>query len=126
VDWAGRAIEAASGQPLAVYFREHIFTPLGMKDTDYAISSTQQTRLVGVHQRKPDGSLEAITVPDPQWREFWSGGGGLYSTGRDYLAFFQMLLNQGRLSGGQLLRPAARAPKGESQIPEIKPRIMDT
>jgi methyl acetate hydrolase len=126
IDWAGRAVEAVSGQPLAVYFREHTFTPLGMKDTDYAISSTQQTRLVGVHQRKPDGSLEAITVPDPQWREFWSGGGGLYSTGRDYLTFLQMLLNQGRLNGVQLLRPETVTLMGENQIGEINAGIMKT
>src|SRR5690349_8361329 len=53
LDWAGRAVEAISGQPLEVYFREHIFAPLGMSDTAYAISSAQQTRLVSVHQRKP-------------------------------------------------------------------------
>jgi len=126
IDWAGRAVEAVSGQPLAVYFREHIFTPLGMKDTDYAISSAQQSRLVGVHQRKPDGGLEAITVPDPLWREFWSGGGGLYSTGRDYLTFLQMLLNQGRLNGVQLLRPETVALMGENQIGDIKAGIMKT
>src|SRR5207244_7264440 len=54
IDWVGRAIEAVSGQPLAVYFREHIFAPLGMADTDYVVSPTQQARLATVHQRKPD------------------------------------------------------------------------
>src|SRR5216683_2244883 len=105
LDWVGRAVEAVSGQPLEVYFREHIFSPLGMTDTGYVISSAQQARLVSVHQRKPDGSLEAIAGTDPPWREFWSGGGGLYSTGRDYLTFLQMLLHQGRFRGVQLLRP---------------------
>jgi methyl acetate hydrolase len=60
LDWVGRAVEAVSGQPLEVYFREHIFAPLGMTDTDYLISSQQQSRLVSAHQRKPDGSLEPI------------------------------------------------------------------
>jgi CubicO group peptidase (beta-lactamase class C family) len=78
-----------------------------------------------VHQRKPDGSLEAITAPDPQWREFWSGG-GLYSTGRDYLTFLQMLLNQGRLNGVQLLRPETVTLMGENQIGEINAGIMKT
>src|SRR6201997_306992 len=45
IDWVGRAIEAASGQPLALYFREHIFVPLGMTDTTYAIGTAQQARL---------------------------------------------------------------------------------
>jgi methyl acetate hydrolase len=126
LDWAGRAVEAVSGQPLAVYFRQHIFTPLGMTDTDYAISSAQQSRLVSVHQRKPDGSLEPISSSDPPWREFWSGGGGLNSTARDYLTFLQMLLHQGQLNGVRLLRPETVALMGQNQIGDIDAGIMKT
>src|SRR6516165_7371476 len=39
LDWAGRVVEAVSGLPLEVYFRQHIFAPLGMSDTDYVISA---------------------------------------------------------------------------------------
>ena len=126
LDWAGRAVEAVSGQPLEVYFREHIFAPLGMSDTAYAISSMQQSRVVSVHQRKPDKSLEAVTPPDPPWREFWSGGGGLNSTGRDYLAFLQMLLSQGRANGTQLLSPETVALMGRNQIGDINAGILKT
>jgi methyl acetate hydrolase len=126
LDWAGRAVEAVSGQPLAVYFREHIFAPLGMTDTDYAISSAQQSRLVSAHQRKPDGSLEVATVTDPPWREFWSGGGGLNSSARDYLTFLQMLLHQGQLNGVRLLRPETVALMGQNQIGDINAGIMKT
>jgi methyl acetate hydrolase len=126
IDWAGRAVEAVSGQPLAVYFREHIFAPLGMADTAYAIGSAQQARLVGAHQRKPDGALEPMTVNDPPLREFWSGGGGLYSTGRDYLTFLQMLLHDGRFNGTQLLRPETVALMGQNQIGDVRAGIMKT
>jgi CubicO group peptidase (beta-lactamase class C family) len=125
LDWAGRAVEAVSGQPLEVYFREHIFAPLGIADTDYVISSAQQSRLVSVHQRKPDDSLEPIAPADPPWREFWSGG-GLYSTGRDYLVFLQMLLNQGRFNSAQLLRPETVALMGRNQIGDINAGILKT
>jgi methyl acetate hydrolase len=126
IDWAGRAVEAVSGLPLEVYFREHIFAPLGMSETAYAISSAQQSRLVRVHQRKPDESLEPVTPPDPPWREFWSGGGGLNSTGRDYLAFLQMLLGQGRINGTQLLRPETVALMGRNQIGDINAGTLKT
>jgi len=126
LDWAGRAVEAVSGQPLEVYFHEHIFSPLGMTDTDYVISSAQQSRLVSVHQRKPDGSLEPVAPPDPPWREFWSGGGGLFSTGRDYLVFLQMLLGQGRFNGAQLQRPETVALMGRNQIGDINAGILKT
>jgi len=126
IDWVGRTIEAVSGQPLEVYFREKIFAPLGMSDTDYAISAAQQTRLVGAHQRKPDGSLEPIPVADPPWREFWSGGGGLYSTGRDYLVFLQMLMHQGAFNGVRLLRPETVALMGQNQIGDINAGVAKT
>ena len=34
-DWLGRLVEKVSGQPLEDYFRQRIFTPLGMADTFY-------------------------------------------------------------------------------------------
>jgi methyl acetate hydrolase len=126
IDWVGRAIETVSGQPLAVYFRDKILGPLGMADTDYLMSPAQQARLVRIHQRKPDGSLEAITGSDPPWREFWSGGGGLNSTARDYLVFLQMLLHQGRFHGRQLLRPQTVALMNQNQIGEINAGILTT
>jgi methyl acetate hydrolase len=126
LDWAGRAVEAVSGQPLEVYFRDKIFSPLGMTDTDYVISSAQQSRLVSVHQRQPDGSLEATAATDLPWREFWSGGGGLYSTGRDYLVFLQMLMHQGRFNGAQLLRPETVELMGQNQIGDVSAGIMKT
>src|SRR5260370_10358450 len=97
LDWAGRAVEAVSGQPLEVYFREHVFAPLGMADTDYVNSSAQQSRLLRVHPRKPKHSLQPVFPPDPPWREFWSRGRGPYSTGRHYLAVLPTLLGQRRL-----------------------------
>ena len=126
MDWAGRAVEAVSGQPLEVYFREHIFAPLGISDTSYAASSAQQSRLVTIHQRKPDKSLEPVAAPNPPWREFWSGGGGLNSTGHDYLVFLQMLLGQGRINGTQLLRPETVALMGRNQIGDINAGILKT
>jgi methyl acetate hydrolase len=126
IDWVGRAIEVVGGQPLAVYFREHIFAPLGMADTDYLMSSAQQARLVKVHQRKADGSLESIAGADPAWREFWSGGGGLNSTGRDYLTFLQMLLHQGSFKGKQVLQPKTVALMNQNQIGDISAGILKT
>ena len=126
IDWVGRAIEAVSGQPLSVYFRDKIFAPLGMTDTEYAISSEQQSRLVQRHQRKADGSLEPMPPETPPQREFWSGGGGLYSTGRDYLVFLQMLLHQGRFNGAQLLRPETVALMTQNQIGDINAGLWKT
>jgi len=125
IDWVGRAVEAASGQPLDVYLRDRIFAPLGMADTGFVPSAEQASRLVHVHRRTPDGNFEPIAMELPQ-HEFFSGGGGLVSTGRDYLTFLQMLLHQGRFSGTEILRPETVALIRQNQISEIELGIMRT
>jgi len=125
IDWVGRAVEAAAGQSLDAYFSAHIFAPLGMTDTGFVPSADQASRLVRVHRRGMDGSLEPITM-EVRHREFFSGGGGLLSTGRDYLAFLRMLLHQGRFNGAELLRPETVALIGQNQIGDIPLRIMKT
>jgi CubicO group peptidase (beta-lactamase class C family) len=106
IDWAGKMVEAASGQKLDRYFRDHIFGPLGMADTSFRLSPAQRARLASVHQRGPDGTLTPIQFEIVQEPEFLMGGGGLYGTARDYLAFTQMIMRGGHVrGGGQLLRP---------------------
>ena len=119
IDFAGKAVEAVSGQGLNVYLREHIFQPLGMKDTDFVIGPDQKKRLVTVHARKPDGGLEPIEFGVPQEPEFFMGGGGLYGTGRDYLAFLQMLMHGGEFNGARLLRPETVAQMSKNNIGDV-------
>jgi len=125
IDWVGRAVETASGAPLDRYFAQHIFAPLGMTDTGFVPSADQASRLARIHRRGSDGSLEPITFDRPQ-SEFLSGGGGLFSTGRDYLAFLQMLLHEGRFNGAELLRPETVALIGQNHIGDLKLGVMKT
>jgi CubicO group peptidase (beta-lactamase class C family) len=119
IDYVGKAVEAVSGRRLNVYLRENIFKPLGMKDTDFVIGPDQKTRLVTVHARKEDGALDPIEFGIPQEPEFFMGGGGLYGTGRDYLAFLQMLMNGGQFNGAQLLRPETVAQMSKNNIGDV-------
>ena len=125
IDWVGRAVEAAAGQSLDAYFSAHIFAPLGMTDTGFVPSADQASRLVRVHRRGPDGSLEPITM-EVSNREFFSGGGGLLSTGGDYLTFLQMLLHQGRFNGAELLRSETVTQMGQNQIANLQLGMMKT
>jgi len=104
IDWIGKMVETVSGQRLDRYFQDNIFGPLGMKDTSFAISPSQRARLASVHQRDERGALAPIEFGLPEDPEFLMGGGGLYGTARDYLAFTQMILQGGRVGGVQLLR----------------------
>lgn len=119
LDYAGKAVEVVSGQNLAVYLREHLFQPLGMKDTNFVIGPDQKNRLVSVHARGADGGLAPIEFGIPQEPEFFMGGGGLYGTGRDYLAFLQMLMHGGEFNGARILRPETVAQMSKNNIGDI-------
>ena len=119
IDFAGKAVEAVSGQNLNVYLREHIFQPLGMKDTNFVLGPDQIARLVSMHARGPDGGLAPIEFGIPQEPEFFMGGGGLYGTGRDYLAFLQMLMHGGEFNGARILRPETVAQMSKNNIGDI-------
>jgi methyl acetate hydrolase len=119
IDFVGKAVEAASGQRLDAYLRDHVFAPLGMDDTGFKIGDSQRKRLVGMHARGPDGVLAPIPFELEQDPEFHMGGGGLYSTAGDYIRFCQMILNKGKGNGNQVLKPETVATMGENHIGEL-------
>ena len=104
IDWAGKMVEAASGQRLDDYLQQNVLGPLGMKDTSFKLSDGQRARLATVHQRDDKSALAPIEFGLPQEPEFHMGGGGLYGTAADYLAFTQMIMHGGRFNGAQVLR----------------------
>jgi len=126
IDWVGKAVERASGQTLGDYFAEHIFGPIGMKDTGFALSPDHRARLVGMHARSEDGRLGPIPFELPQEPEFQMGGGGLYGTAADYLAFQQIFLNQGRADGRQVLRSETVRLMSQNAIGDLNVRRLET
>ncbi len=104
IDWAGKAIEAISGQTLAAYMTDHVLAPLGMADTGFRIGEAQRQRLAKIHARTPEG-LVSTDMELPQEPEFHMGGGGLYATVGDYLKFTQMILHGGSFGGVRVLQP---------------------
>jgi CubicO group peptidase (beta-lactamase class C family) len=105
IDWAGKAVEAASGLKLADYMKRNLYDPLGMPDTSFRTNDEQTKRLAQIYLRTPEG-LKPFERNPPKNPEFDAGGGGLYSTVRDYLKFAQMILHKGTFNGAQVLKPA--------------------
>lgn len=104
-DWLGQLVEAVTGRPLDAYLSEHVFAPLGMRDTTFRPNTEQQRRLMPVHDRTGDGGLRPSTValpPDPQ---IAAGGHGAFSTGHDFARFLMALLRDGELDGARVLAP---------------------
>lgn len=94
-DWLGQVVEAVSGRPLDKYLSEHVFAPLGMRDTTFRPTAEQARRLMPVHDRTPDGGLRPSEIALPHDPELAAGGHGAFSTGRDYARFLTTLLRDG-------------------------------
>lgn len=108
-DVLGRLVEVVSGMPLDKFFKERIFEPLKMHDTFFDVPPEKAHRFAEIYSldenkkiypAKPGVSRNYL-VPTT----FFSGGGGLASTQKDYLAFCKMILNYGSLNGVSILSP---------------------
>lgn len=126
LDWVGLIVQSVSGKTLDAYVAEHITQPLGMKDTTFAPAPEQRARQASVHQRMPDGSLQPQPLETPFTPEFWSGGGGLYSTAGDYLTLLRAVLGNGALNGTRILRPETVALMNTNQIGDIEAGVLKT
>ena len=105
MDWAGRLVEAVSGQTLEAYFQQEILQPLGMKDTSFILPEDKFDRLVNGYKRDDHGALVEQPRKMPNPPKSFNGGGGLYSTPEDYVKFMQMFLRRGEGgAGGRILR----------------------
>ena len=51
IDWAGKMVEAASGQRLGAYMQHNLFAPLEMTSTAFKITPATHERLAKIHQR---------------------------------------------------------------------------
>ncbi len=111
-DVLGAIVEAVSGRRFGEFLEKEIFAPLGMEDTAFWVPEEKRDRLVKTYADDGKGGLKLYTeihlgIIQPMDREpaFESGGAGLVSTIDDYAKFAQMLMQEGSLSGIQILRP---------------------
>jgi CubicO group peptidase (beta-lactamase class C family) len=121
VDIQAYIVERLSGKTVRDFLRERIFTPLGMRDTDYYVPADKLARLATLYQF--DSKRNALAVrdqpPDPAVIPSVTPGGlGLYSTAIDYLRFAQMLLNGGELDGARILAPRTVELLRSNHLPE--------
>lgn len=98
---AGQIVEDVSGKPLDRRYRERIFEPLGMTDTDLVRPAQMDGRLATGYEFGRRGP-EAVT--DRLW--LGAAGGAAYSTSRDLARLAAALLEQdgvGSAEGGRIL-----------------------
>ena len=109
MDVEGYIVEKLSGKSLPDFFRENIFSPLGMRDAGFYVPEDKRGRFTVLYRTGPNGEL--VVDPSASRRSgdydvqppMPSGGGGMVSTAEDYFRFASMLLNEGELDGKRIL-----------------------
>lgn len=96
----GQIVEDLSGQALDRYFRDRIFEPLGMTDTDLLRSQRLTARLATGYHLSSDGP-KAVT--DRQG--LTAAAGSIYSTPRDMARYIAAFLAGGSGEHGSILNP---------------------
>ncbi|MGD1076560.1 MAG: exo-beta-N-acetylmuramidase NamZ domain-containing protein, partial [Thermodesulfovibrionales bacterium] len=99
----GELVRRISGRPLDAYCAEHIFRPLGMKDTGFKPRLSLRSRIAPTEHRLT--KLLCGEAHDPSCYNMGgvAGHAGLFSTADDLSLFAQMLLNGGSYRGTQIL-----------------------
>tara|TARA_R110001592_G_scaffold17518_2_gene73717 strand:- start:8311 stop:9507 length:1197 start_codon:yes stop_codon:yes gene_type:complete len=104
LDWVGKIIEKISGQNLETYLRMNITGPLKMNSTWFNVPKNLQDNIVSWGTRDETGFKEYPRIPAETVTEY-SAGGGLLGSPKDYLTFLECLMNNGKYSDGQILKP---------------------
>ncbi len=113
----GQIVEDVSGEPLDRYFREHIFEPLGMADTDLLRSEKISSHLATGYNL---GARGPKAVTDRQW--VTAAASSIYSSPRDMARYVAALLGGGANEHGSVLKPATLASMFETHY-QPDPRV---
>ena len=76
--------------------------------------------------RDQEGALKPMAFEMPQRPEFFMGGGALFSTPRNYIAFLQMLLHEGAFGDAQVLKPETVALMRQNHIGDLNVVTLKT
>lgn len=110
----GAILAEVCGQPLDAFYRDNIFEPLGMVDTDFYLREGALDRFGTCYvPAEEGGEIRLVAAEKAEESEKHLGprtqfgvggdGGGILSTAGDYARFGQMLLNGGELDSVRIL-----------------------
>ena len=100
----GELVHRLSGQMISDYSREHIFLPLGMRETMFQPPASLVPRIAPTERNGANGPPLRGVVHDETSRYMGgvAGHAGLFSTADDLARFCEMLLHRGELDGTRL------------------------
>jgi uncharacterized protein YbbC (DUF1343 family) len=100
-----KLVRRACGQNVHEFSQEHLFGPLGMRETGYLPAEALRARAAPTEER--DGRWMQGEVHDPRAYKLGgiAGHAGLFSTAADLALYAQMMIDRGRVGERQLLAP---------------------
>lgn len=98
----GYLVERISQTPFDIYCKNHIFTPLDMKKTEWRLANIPISELAIPYSPE-------ITNPNPHYTSPDYPNGGLRSTVLDLSKFLSMVIQNGTFNGTQILSSASMA-----------------
>ena len=101
----GILVHKVSGTSLDQYIQEHVFNPLGMKDSGFNPPRSLLSRIAPTQHTKT-GMLHGV-VHDPTSRRIGgvAGHAGLFISAQDLAKFSRMILNEGSYKGVKIFKP---------------------
>jgi CubicO group peptidase (beta-lactamase class C family) len=124
MDIQGYIVEKLSGELLPDFTRDHIFTPLGMRDAGFYVPADKRARFATLYENDGHGGLKTDATNGIGFGDFAaqpgaaSGGGGLVSTAEDYYRLAQMLGDSGALDGVRILAPSTVRLMTTNHVPQ--------
>src|SRR5690349_902432 len=105
----GEMVRRVSGQPLDRYLEQHVFRPLGLRDTSFNPPARLRDRIAPTEFI--NGHLLVGEVHDPRARALGgvAGHAGMFSTAADLARICRMLLDGGSLDGKRVFKPSTIA-----------------
>jgi CubicO group peptidase (beta-lactamase class C family) len=111
-DLLGFLLARIEGTTLGDVMRQRVFDPLGMHDTHFVVPHDKRHRRAALTGFDDAGRLTTLVVAPgghalaerPDSMTFEGGGGGLWSTADDYVAFARLFVGGGAVDGVRVLR----------------------
>jgi len=107
-DSLGFIVERITGQSLEDYYKEHIFSPLGITSASFYLTPELKKKSVPLVFREPDGKIVPwasqvpLIVQDPEQVHLHMSGVGIYCSMNDYLTILQHIL---QIRAGTVMKP---------------------
>ena len=106
IDVAAAVVERVTGRRWEEFLKERVLDPLGMTSTTFVPTDERLAQRIRLYEMKPKQVAvlkdyhPAMAPPYNDDRIFASAGAGLWTTARDQLKFYRMLMNLGMGENG--------------------------